>query len=160
MSRNRVIGKSNRLPWRLPAELQHFRETVRGHPVIMGRKTFESVGKPLARCLNIVLSRSNTDFHGCSSASSLTEALSLASQGNCDYNLEEAFIIGGARVYEEALETSDRLYRTIVDAEIEGDTFFPIYDETVWKCVKSTTHPSDADHPYAFTMEVFERIPI
>ncbi len=159
MSRNRVIGKANRLPWRLPAELQYFRDTVRGHPVIMGRKTFEAVGKPFPRCLNIVLSRSQVSFAGCRHASTMRSALKSATEGNSQIGLDEVFVIGGAKVYEEALEFSDRLYRTIVEAEIEGDTFFPIYDESSWKCISSKTHSADVDHPYAFTMEVFDRIP-
>lgn len=158
MSRNRVIGKANRLPWRLPDELQYFRTTVRSHPVIMGRKTFEAVGKPFPRCLNIVLSRTQGSFAGCRHASTLREALKIASKGIGCISLDEVFVIGGARVYEEALETSDRLYRTIVEAEIEGDTFFPIYNESVWKCISSKTHGADVDHPYSFTMEVFDRI--
>lgn len=156
MSRNRAIGKNNRLPWRLPDELQYFRDTVRGNPIIMGRKTFEGVGKPLRDCTNIVLSKSATKFHGCIHATSFDDALSLA-RSDDKTGSERVFVIGGSAVYEEALSFADRLYRTIVEAEIEGDTFFPLYDESKWTCESSVHHGSDAKHPYSFTMEVFSR---
>ncbi len=156
MSRNRVIGKNNRLPWRLPDELQYFRDTIRGSPIIMGRKTFEGVGKPIRDCTNIVMSKSATEFHGCIHATSLDDALRLAQSDNKKRN-ERVFVIGGSGVYEEALSRADRLYRTIVEAEIEGDTFFPLYDESKWACESSVHHRSDARHPYSFTMEVFSR---
>lgn len=151
MSRNRVIGKSNRLPWRLPDELQYFRDTVRGNPIIMGRKTFEGVGKPLRDCTNIVLSKSQTDFPGCTHAFCLNDALKIAR------SFDEVFVIGGSAVYEEALPLADRLYRTIVEAEIEGDTLFPEYDESEWICESSNHHGIDSRHPYSFTMGVFSR---
>ena len=157
MSRNRVIGKCNRLPWRLPDELQYFRNTVRGSPIIMGRKTFEGVGKPLKDCLNIVLSKSQAEFQGCLSASSLSHALDIVQSGNHSERTEEVFVIGGSAVYEEALPLADRLYRTIVQAEIEGDTFFPKYDESKWTPESSVHHRTDSRHPYSFTMEVFSR---
>ena len=151
MSLNRVIGKDNRLPWRLPDELQYFRDTVRGNPIIMGRKTFEGVGKPLKDCTNIVLSKSRTEFPGCSHATNLDDALRIVG------SVEEVFVIGGTAVYEEALARADKLYRTIIEAEIEGDTFFPEYDESDWICESSKHHDSDSRHPYSFTMEVFSR---
>ena len=157
MSRNRVIGKCNRLPWRLPDELQYFRDTVRGNPIIMGRKTYGGIGKPLKDCTNIVLSKSTSEFPGCAHASNLDEALRLAQSCLEEEHREEVFVIGGSAVYEEALPRADRLYRTIVEAEIEGDTFFPEYDESKWTSESSVHHRIDSRHPYSYTIEVFSR---
>ena len=117
----------------------------------MGRKTFEGVGKPLKDCMNIVLSKSRAEFSGCSHATNLDDALKIVR------SVEEVFVIGGSAVYEEALPRADKLYRTIVEAEIEGDTFFPEYDESDWICESSNHHDSDSRHLYSFTMEVFSR---
>lgn len=157
MTRNRVIGKCNRLPWRLPDELKYFRDTIRGNPIIMGRKTFEGVGKPLRDCTNIVLSKSEKEFHGCIHATSFEDALRLARSAKNKKLNEEIFVIGGSAVYQEALPRAQRLYRTIVEAELEGDTFFPVYDESKWSCESSVHHDVDARHPYSFKMEVFSR---
>ncbi|MCY3884530.1 MAG: dihydrofolate reductase, partial [Gammaproteobacteria bacterium] len=127
MSENRVIGKCNRLPWRLPDELQYFKDTVRGSPIIMGRKTFEGVGKPIKDCLNIVLSKSRSEFSGCIQATNLKDAIEAARTAEEAQLSNEVFVIGGTSVYEEALPLATRLYRTTIEAEIEGDTFFPIY---------------------------------
>lgn len=159
MSRNRVIGKCNRLPWRLPDELLYFRNTVRGNPIIMGRRTFEGIGKPLSGCLNIVLSTSNVEFPGCVHAKNLDAALEFAQTTRDTELIGEIFVIGGSAVYEAALPQAHRLYRTIVEAKIEGDTFFPSYDESDWSCIGSERHASDARHQYSFRMEVFEREP-
>lgn len=158
MSQNRVIGRSNRLPWRLPDELQYFKDSVRGSPIIMGRKTFEGVGKPIKGCLNIVLSTSRAEFDGCIPAKCLDDALKLSMSRGKTMRRDEVFVIGGSSVYQDALPLAHRLYRTIVEAEIEGDTFFPEYDESQWTCMSSVHHVIDSRHPYSFRMEVYERV--
>jgi len=126
MANNRVIGKDNDMPWgRLPIDLKHFKDVTSGSPIIMGRKTFESIGRPLPKRTNIIISR-NKDYkiEGCSIASSLEEAIEIA-------NFEspkEIFIIGGGNIYNQAIEKVNKLYLTLIDLEIEGDTFFPDYN--------------------------------
>lgn len=159
MSQNRVIGKSNRLPWRLPDELQYFRDTVRGRPIIMGRKTFEGVGKPIKGCLNIVLSRSRATFSGCIHASSLEDALQCAVSTKEAKRNNEVFVIGGSGVYTETLPLAHRLYRTVVETDIEGDTYFPAYDESQWTLSSCAYHDVDSRHPFSFRMEIFDRTP-
>lgn len=123
---NRELGKGNQLLWHLPQDLKRFKSITQGHPVIMGRKTFESIGRPLPKRTNVVIS-SQQDYQpdGVTVVSSLMEALILAP----DLDEEEVFIIGGGRVYAESLGYADRLYLTLVDGEFEADTFFPEYQE-------------------------------
>ncbi|MBM4148041.1 MAG: dihydrofolate reductase [Lentisphaerae bacterium] len=122
MGRNRGIGVGNRLPWRLPEDLKRFKRLTMGHTLVMGRKTFESIGRPLPGRRNIVISR-NPGFRaaGCDMAASLQEALSAAGPG-------EVFVIGGAEVYRSALPLAQRLYLTLVEDEPAADTFFPEYE--------------------------------
>lgn len=121
MARNRVIGKDGKLPWHLPEDLAHFKRTTLGHAVIMGRVTHESIGRPLPSRRNIVLSRSpSASFPGCEVASDLTTALSLARTTD-----PLPFVIGGVRVFEEALPLTTEVHLTAIDREIEGDTYFP-----------------------------------
>ena len=115
LARNRVIGRENRLPWRLPEDLQRFKRLTMGHPVLMGRKTAESIGKPLPGRLNLVVSRSGLGFE---------QALSKARETGTD----ELFVIGGGEIYRLALPLADRLYLTLVDSEADGDAFFPEWD--------------------------------
>lgn len=123
MAKNRVIGKDNDMPWgRLPIDLRHFKLVTEGNPIIMGRKTYESIGRPLPKRRNIVLSRNKTEIKGCEVVSSLEEALELVK------NEKEVFIIGGGYLYKEALNIADKLFLTHIDAEFEGDTFFPKYE--------------------------------
>jgi len=146
MSENRVIGIRNALPWRLPADLRHFRRVTLGKAVLMGRKTFESIGHPLEGRRNIVVSR---DPHfragGCLIAPSLDEA--LARTGG-----EEILVIGGASIYAQALPQTERIYLTLVHAQVEGDAFFPAIDEDEWLTIARTDHPADErnDFPYSF----------
>jgi dihydrofolate reductase len=154
-SENNVIGKSGTLPWSLPAELQYFRSVTAGKPVIMGRKTHESIGRLLPHRHNIVVSRSG-DVHmeGLDVVPSVDDAITLAKMDGA----EEAFIIGGGQMYAEALSTADRLYLTRVHAEIEGgDTFFPAFNESEWELVQSNYHEADAENPVPFTTMVYER---
>ena len=127
-SRNGVIGAGNKLPWHLPADLKRFKQLTMGHPILMGRKTFESIGKPLPGRTNIVITRQE-GFQACGAtvAHSLEEALQI-----CE-GQEEVFVIGGAEIYKQALPLADRIYLTRVDADFEGDTFLPALDPARWK---------------------------
>ena len=157
MSRNRVIGRDNTLPWKLPDELQYFKEQTLGKPVIMGRKTFESMSSPLPNRLNIVLTRTKQNLNKVVVVPSLKEALDHAKQ-HCDERaIEECFVIGGSSVYAEALPHAQRLYATTVNAAIQGDAYFPEYDESLWKLVHETQHPEDSKHAYSFDIRRFER---
>ncbi len=153
LAENRVIGVNNTLPWRLPNDLKHFRRLTTGHAIVMGRKNYESIGKPLPERTNIVVTR-NRDYRvdGCLIAHSLDEALRLAGGD------PEIFVIGGAEIYREALPRADRLYLTQVHAVVEGDTFFPEIDLKDWKEIAREQHAADEKHAYAYSFVVLERI--
>lgn len=153
MARNRVIGKDNWLPWDLPDELAYFRNTTAGKPVVMGRRTYESVNRPMPGRLNIVLSRRGFSADGVTVVGTMEEALAVAAGDPAD----ECFVIGGADVYVAAFPHADRLHATFIDAEIEGDTFFPPFDFKGWTVVASEHHPVDARHAYAYEIRVYER---
>jgi dihydrofolate reductase len=158
MARNRVIGRDNRLPWRLPRDMQFFVATTMGKPVIMGRRTFESMKAPLAGRTNIVVT-SDTGYRreGVLVAHSLEAALDLA-QAQCRADdVEEAMVIGGAEVYRVALPIATRLYVTLIDADVEGDTFFPEIDLDAWREVSREAFPADAGNGLPFSIVVFER---
>ncbi len=145
IARNRVIGRGNRLPWHLPADLRHFKQTTMGHPIIMGRKTYESIGRPLPGRQNIVITRNrNFRAEGCLVVHSLQEALAAVPDA------EEVFIIGGASLYREALPLADRIYLTLVDAEVEGDTVFPELDASEWQEVRRETFAPDEKNPFGY----------
>ena len=152
MSQNRVIGRDGSLPWHLPTDLARFKSITTGHTVIMGRKTFESVGKPLPNRRTIIITRNN-DYQcaGVFIAHSLDEALDHAAHE------DEIFILGGETVYRIALPRADRLYLTIIHATIEGDTYFPNLDFDDWKLVEDERHESDERHAYAFSFRRYER---
>lgn len=128
MAHNRVIGKDNQMPWHLPEDLRHFKAMTLGKPIIMGRRTFESIGRPLPGRVNIVISR-QADYHadGITLVSSLNDALLAAG------DVEEAVIIGGGQLYREALPLAQRLYLTEIDLAVEGDTTFPQWDDGTWE---------------------------
>ena len=153
MTHNRVIGKDGDLPWRLPDDQRFFRRTTLGKPIIMGRKTFDEIGRPLPKRRNIVLSRRGLDVEGVEVARDLESALAMARSDAP----EETFIIGGAQIYALALPMLDRLYMTLIDTELEGDTWFPEFDLAGWREVQRTEHPADDRHAWAFTISVFER---
>jgi len=157
MARNRVIGRHNTLPWRLPADMQHFRALTTGHPVLMGRKTFESLGRPLPNRTNIVIS-SDCGYapHGCLVAHSLDEALALAA-AHVPPNDPEIFVIGGARLYAQMLPLADRLYMTRVEVDIEGDAWFPEIDLEAWRETQRDAHPRDDKNPYPCVFLTLER---
>lgn len=133
VAKNGVIGKDGQIPWYIPEELQHFKELTTGHTVIMGRRTYESIGRPLPNRQNIVVTSTLDNIPGCQIARSLSEALALAEQ-------EEIFIIGGAMLYAEALPMADQLDITIVEAAPEGDTFFPAVDWNRYVEVEREAH--------------------
>jgi len=150
MSLNRVIGKNNSIPWKIPGEQQRFKEITGAHSIIMGRKTFESIGKPLPGRTSIVITQQkNYEAAGCIFVDSMEQALK-----NCPPGETEAFVIGGAQIFRLALPISDRIYLTTIQQYIEGDTFFPEFSITEFKQIKTAS--IDAAIPYTFT--IFERI--
>ncbi|MGH8584376.1 MAG: dihydrofolate reductase [Gammaproteobacteria bacterium] len=152
MDRHGLIGCAGQLPWHLPADLGHFRDITLGKPVIMGRRTHESIGRPLPGRTNIVLSRApGLRIEGCTVVSNLREALDAAA-GHA-----EAMVIGGSRLYAEALAAATRIYVTEVHAELEGDTYFPHLQRGEWLETGRADHPADARHPYAYSFVVLER---
>lgn len=149
-----VIGKDGGLPWHLPADLAHFKKITTGHPIIMGRKTHESIGRPLPGRTNIVISRSPSyRAEGCSTATSLDEAIKIAASSEGG---QESFIIGGASVYEEALTLADKIYLTRVDARIDGDRFFN-FDHSGWKLISTQKHPAGDRNQYAYEFRQYVR---
>lgn len=157
VAENRCIGHDNKLPWYLPEDLKYFRRLTTGHCVIMGRKTFESIGKPLPNRSNIVISR-NTAFRadGVRVVSSLDEALGLADDIATIQGDEQAFVIGGAEIYALALPRAQRLYLTEVARTVHGDAFFPTLEAGQWREVASEAHYYEpADTRYRFV--VYER---
>jgi dihydrofolate reductase len=154
MSKNRIIGRGGQLPWRLPADLRRFKQLTMGHPLIMGRKTFDSIGKPLPGRTSIVVTR-QADFHvpGVLTATNFPEAIRLAEERS-----DEAFVIGGGEIYSHALPLAHRLYVTAVEADLDGDTLFPDWDARQWQIVEDTTHPADTQNSFAMHFQVFDRI--
>ena len=153
-SRNNVIGNEGGLPWHLPDDLGHFKRLTMGKPVIMGRRTFESIGRPLPDRRNIVMTRqADYSAKGCEVVSSVDEALELV------HGTDEVMIIGGGQVYRDFLQRADRIYLTRVQADVEGDTHFPEIDEAAWQMVRSQHHAADERHAYEFDLLVFERRP-
>jgi len=149
---DRVIGKNNDMPWHLPADLAYFKRTTLGKPIIMGRKTFQSIGRPLPGRKNIVISRDeNYHAEGVEVVNSVDAALALVDDS------EEVMVIGGGAIYQHCLAAAQRLYITHIDAEIDGDTYFPEYDLEVWKKVASDIRPSDEKNHYQLDFSVYEK---
>ena len=153
-SDNRVIGRDNDLVWHMPADLKYFKETTVGHYVVMGRKTYESVNKPLPGRLNIIVTR-QPDYYreGCMVVHDVEEAFRLGEQNG----QQELFVLGGAQIYALTLPRVDRIYLTEIKAEFEGDTYFPKIDETQWKEVKRDEYPADEKNPHPYAFVVLER---
>lgn len=153
MARNHVIGSAGRMPWHLPADLRRFKEITMGRPVIMGRKTFESIGRPLPGRTNIVVTRRHGwNPSGVIVARGLPQALQAAVQGE-----GEVFVIGGGELFEQALPIARRLYITRIEADIEGDTRFPEIEEAQWRLVRKEVREADEKNPYRCHFEVWER---
>jgi len=143
MDRNRLIGNKNKLPWHLPADFAHFKSVTMGKPVVMGRKTWDSIGKPLPGRTNIVLSRNpGAQIDGAVCVGSFDEAMAVVPEA------EEIMVIGGSTIYEMLLPLANRLYITYVDAEFEGDSWFPEFDEGQWQETESQTRKADDKNRY------------
>jgi len=154
MGKNRVIGKDNDLPWgrSLPTDMQYFHDITLNKPVVMGRKTYESLGKPLSNRTNIIITRDqNYKAEGCIVVHSADEALKAAG------NVKEVMVIGGSQIYKEFLPRSNRIYLTKVDSDFDGDTFFPEYDIIQWKEISYEEHKKDAENQYDYAFVVMER---
>lgn len=153
MARNRVIGRDNDLPWRLPEDLKRFKALTMGKPIVMGRKTFESIGRPLPGRTTIVVSRqAGLQIPGCVVADSIDAAIRAAD------GTPEIMLVGGAQLYSEALPRVNRIYLTRIHADVEGDTLFPLLDPTEWRETVVGTHAADERHAYAFTYVNLERV--
>lgn len=152
VAENGVIGDKNSLLWHISEDLRNFKRITSGHPVIMGRKTFESLGRPLPNRTNVVITRSDSGFDGCTAVHSLEEALEMFPAE------EELFVIGGAQIYAQALPVADRFYLTRVGRAYEGDTRFPEWDESQWRQVSVERHERGENFDAPFTFEVYERI--
>ena len=152
IAENHAIGKDNQLLWRLPKDLKHFKAITSGHTIIMGRKTFDSMGKPLPNRRNIVISRNEVlELPGAELVSSLEAALAL-----CQTE-EEVFIIGGGEIYKQAIALTDRIYLTVVHHSFEADAFFPEIDRSTWIEKEAEKHAPDEQHQYAYTFSTLER---
>jgi len=153
MARNRVIGRDNRMPWRLPADLRHFKALTIGKPIIMGRKTWESLPGLLPDRPHIVVTH-DPDYRadGCTLAHSLSEAIEAAGR------VDEIMIVGGGVLYAEVLPLADRIYLTLVDAEVEGDAWFPDLDMAEWAECSREDHPADARNLYPYSFILLERL--
>jgi len=155
MSDNNAIGKNNKIPWHLPNDLRHFKKVTLGHHVIMGRKTFDSIGKPLPGRTNVVITRKkDLKIDGCEVVNSMGAALAIARLDNQD----EVFIIGGASIYKSILAETEKLYLTRVHTKvIEADTYFPKIEEKMWIETQTQPYLPDEEHNLAYTIQIFER---
>jgi dihydrofolate reductase len=153
-SENNVIGINNHLPWHLPVDMKYFKDTTMGKPIVMGRKSFEELGRVLPGRPNIMITR-QPDFkaEGLYIVPSLEAGIEKAKT----FGTEEIFITGGGEIFKMALPIIDRLYLTRVHAEVTGDTYFPEFDPRGWKLVKNERHEKDEKHAYALTFQVWER---
>ena len=153
-ARNDVIGHLGEIPWRLPDDQRFFRRVTMGHVIAMGRKTFDSIGKPLPGRTNLVLSRSARpkieDVHDFAD-------LASAESWALERGTKEFFVIGGEALYRESISHADRIFLTRVDATPPGDVFFPAIDTEYWRCVRREAHPSDERHAFEFVFETWER---
>lgn len=152
MDENRLIGSNNGLPWHLPADFKHFKEVTMGKPVIMGRKTFESIGRPLPGRKNVVVSRTGFSAKGVISAASIDEALTEVA------GVEEVMIIGGANFYEQMLSKADRMYLTHVSASCQGDAWFPEYSLDEWVITSRQDYKADEKNNYNFSVVEYKRV--
>ena len=159
-ARNGVIGRDNALPWHLPEDLRHFKATTLGHAILMGRRTFESIGRPLPGRRTIVVTRDPTWSHpGCERAGSLEEAIALASRAPAGAALatDEVFVVGGAQLYAQALPLADRIIATEIALDVEGDVHFPALDPAFWRETAREEHTSARGLPFAIVR--YERAP-
>ena len=154
-SKNNAIGKDNKLLWCLPNDMKFFKNVTWGMPVVMGRKTFEALGKPLKGRKNIVITRQQDWYaEGTVAVKTLDDAQFLVK----NMDVKEMMVIGGGEIYRMAFEKAKRIYITKVDAELEGDTYFPAIDPKEWKLVSKKDQDADEHHKYAYSFQVWERI--
>jgi dihydrofolate reductase len=154
MAKNRVIGANNTLPWHLPADLKHFKALTMGHHMIMGRKTYESIGKPLPGRTSVVVTRSaNYSMSGVIVVNSLEDAIAACG------NEEEIFVIGGAELYRQAIGLTDRIYLTEIDADISGDAHFTDFDSNLWQETGRESHTPDEKNLYSYHFVIYDRKP-
>lgn len=155
VAENNVIGKDNKLPWYLPADLKYFKQTTAGHPVIMGRGTFESLGKPLPGRTNIIITRQQQyKADGCIITGNLEAAITHARETGTD----EAFILGGGDIFRQSMFWAQRIYLTRIFHNFEGDTFFPELNAVDWKLISEKLQSPDEKNKYPFAFQVFERM--
>jgi dihydrofolate reductase len=153
MARNNVIGKGGTMPWHMPADLKHFKKVTMNKPVVMGRKTFESIGKPLPGRRNIIISRQeNLKLEGCEVYNNIQNVFEILK------NESEVMIIGGGQLYAKTLPFADRLYITHLDADIDGDTQFPDWNENEWEEVFRESHQPDEKNPYPYAFVNYQRL--
>lgn len=153
LAHDRVIGLDNKMPWHLPAELQLFKRATLGKPVVMGRSTFESIGRPLPGRLNIVMSRNAAyQAEGVTVVATLDEAVKAAG------DVEELMIIGGATIYQQCLPMANRLYLTHIDLQTKGDTWFPDYTEFAWNEIESESYDADEKNKHSYRFSLLERV--
>lgn len=152
VAQNGTIGDKNALLWHISEDLRNFKRITSGHPVIMGRKTYESLGRPLPNRVNVVVSRTTSHIEGCTVVDSLEKAISLFRKE------EEIFIIGGAQIYAQAMPLADKFYLTVVEHSYEGDTSFPAWDESEWHLISEERFECGEKYPYPFSFREYERI--
>lgn len=156
-TRNQVIGRDNQMPWHLPADLRYFKQRTLGKPIIMGRKTWESLGRPLPGRLNIVISRqANVMLDGAEVFTDLTAAIQRGQEWAAQQSVSEVMVIGGGQIYQQALALAQRVYLTRIELELAGDAFFPVLDAQQWQQVEAEVHPAQNDEP-GYTFEVWQR---
>jgi dihydrofolate reductase len=154
VAENNVIGKDNDIPWYLPADLKYFKKRTLNHHIIMGKNCYYSIGRPLPKRTNVVLSRDPYfTVSNCVVAHSIEEALEAALRNG----EHEVFIIGGGQIYEQSQKYWDRIYLTQVDLKVDGDVFFPEIDEEIWKLVSSESHEPDEKNEHSYTFKLYER---
>ena len=151
LDENNLIGKRGGLPWKLPADLKHFKEITTGHTIIVGMKTYKSIGKPLPNRTNIVISRNNQNIPGCITVKSVTEAIEAAPDN------KGTFVIGGAEIYSQFLPLAQRIYLTQIHHRFEGDIFFPKLNLSEWREVERQDFDPDEKNPYKYSFVTLER---
>lgn len=158
MAENRVIGRNNKLPWHLPNDLKYFKKLTTGKPVIMGRKTYDSIGKPLPNRINIVVTRDESwSADGVKVVNNLQSAIDLADAECLISGAEEVIIMGGAEIYKQALPQADRLYITFVHDEVDGDAYFPEFDLSAYQELARERFAADGPNPYDYSFCVFDK---
>lgn len=155
LDENAGIGWQSKLPWHLPDDLKHFKTLTQGHCILMGRKTWQSIGRPLPGRTNLILSRTMTHLpEGFHIFSEFADACNWAQA----HGESDLFIIGGGEIYAHSLQFANQLDLTRVHTRTNADVFFPHFDTTIWQCVEKQPHPADAHHPFAFTFETWQRV--